>query len=83
MLVRVPYLHFVAIVNLPSATLLLVFAYLSDHYKMRSPFVLVGLIMGLIGFTINIADVPIGVKYFGTYFCVAGPSAALPGVVSW
>ena len=50
---------------------------------MRSPFILAGLTMCLIGFAINISDARIGVKYFGTFLCVSGSYAAFPGVVSW
>ena len=50
---------------------------------MRSPFILLGLTMCLIGFTINISNVHNGIKYFGTFFCVAGSYAAFPGVVAW
>ena len=50
---------------------------------MRSPFILIGLTMLLIGFSINISDVPRGAKYFGTFFCVAGSYASFPGVVAW
>ena len=50
---------------------------------MRSPFILLGLVMCLIGFTINISNVKNGVKYFGTFLCVAGSYAAFPGVVAW
>lgn len=50
---------------------------------MRSPFILLGLTMLLIGFSINISPAPRGVKYFGTFFCVAGSYAAFPGVVAW
>ncbi|KAI0055359.1 MFS general substrate transporter [Artomyces pyxidatus] len=59
------------------------FAIWSDHIQKRSPFILAGLCMLLVGFAINIADVPSGVKYFGTFFCVAGSYASFPGVVSW
>ena len=59
------------------------FAYFSDKLKIRSPFILFGLCMCLIGFTINISNVNNGIKYFGTFFCVAGSYAALPGVVAW
>ena len=50
---------------------------------MRYPFILAGLVMLTIGFAINISDVPIGVKYFGTFFCVSGSYAAFPGIVAW
>ena len=68
---------------LPAAILLLIFAYWSDRTQMRSPFIMVGLCMCAIGFGINLADVPMGVKYFGTFFCVAGAYASFPGVVAW
>ncbi|TFK31526.1 MFS general substrate transporter [Crucibulum laeve] len=59
------------------------FAYFSDKIKMRSPFILTGLIMCLIGFSINISDAATGVKYFGTFFVVAGSYSAFPGIVAW
>ncbi|KZT63322.1 hypothetical protein DAEQUDRAFT_680573, partial [Daedalea quercina L-15889] len=62
---------------------LIVFAVSSDMLKMRSPFILAGLLMCLIGFSINISDAAMGVKYFGTFLCVSGAYAALPGVVAW
>ncbi|KAG7443263.1 MFS general substrate transporter [Guyanagaster necrorhizus] len=66
------------------ATILLyLFARLSDRLKMRSPFIYLGLGMLLVGFSINISDVAPGVKYFGTFFCVAGSYASYPGVVAW
>jgi hypothetical protein len=65
------------------AIVLYVWAVWSDAIKKRSPFIMAGLVMLLIGFSINIADVPSGVKYFGTFFCVAGAYASFPGVVCW
>ncbi|KZT26010.1 MFS general substrate transporter [Neolentinus lepideus HHB14362 ss-1] len=62
---------------------LLVMAVWSDRTRKRSPFIFAGLVMLLIGFVINITDAPIGVKYFGTFFCVAGSYASFPGVVAW
>lgn len=50
---------------------------------MRSPFILAGLTMCLIGFSMNISTAPDGVKYFGTYVIVMGSYASLPGVISW
>ncbi|KAH9923112.1 MFS general substrate transporter [Amylocystis lapponica] len=61
----------------------LTFATWSDHARLRSPFVAAGLFMCLIGFAINISDVAMGVKYFGTFFCVAGSYGAFPGIVAW
>jgi len=62
---------------------LLIFSHFSDKYKIRSPCILAGLTMCLIGFSINISDTKPGIKYFGTFFCVAGSYAAVPAVVSW
>lgn len=67
----------------PIALVLLAFAHYSDKLQMRYPFILLGLVMNLIGFTINISEAPRGAKYFGTFFCVAGSYAAFPGVVAW
>lgn len=61
----------------------ILFAFWSDRVQKRSPFILASLIMCIIGFSINISRAPIGVKYFGTFFCVTGSYAAFPGVVSW
>ncbi|KAF9483280.1 MFS general substrate transporter [Pholiota conissans] len=66
------------------ATLLLyTFAISSDRLKMRSPFIILGLVLILIGFSINISKAPSGVKYFGTFFVVGGSYASFPGVVAW
>jgi len=62
---------------------LLFFSSYSDKLRARSPFILAGLTMCIVGFSINISDAPAGVKYFGTFFCVAGSYAAFPGVVAW
>jgi hypothetical protein len=51
--------------------------------KKRHPFILTGLVMLLIGFSIQISNAPRGAKYFGTFFCVAGSYASFPGVVAW
>lgn len=66
------------------ATILLyIFAHYSDKLRMRSPFIVAGLTMCLIGFSINISTAPHGVKYFGTFFVVGGSYAAFPGIVAW
>ncbi|KAF8199833.1 MFS general substrate transporter [Mycena galopus ATCC 62051] len=62
---------------------LFTFAYWSDKIGKRSPFIYAGLTMCLVGFSINISNAPSGVKYFGTFFCVAGSYAAFPGIVAW
>ena len=59
------------------------FAYYSDKLRVRYPFILAGLLQLLIGFAIQISTAPDLVKYFGTYLCVSGGFAAVPGVVAW
>jgi hypothetical protein len=65
------------------AIILYVFAHYSDKLHTRSPFILAGLTMCLIGYSINISTVPSGVKYFGTFFIVTGTYAPFPGAVVW
>ncbi|KAL5520958.1 hypothetical protein ACEPAF_2961 [Sanghuangporus sanghuang] len=62
---------------------LLVFAHFSDKVQKRSPFILLGLTLLVVGFSINVSPAPRGVKYFGTFLCVAGSYAPFPGVVAW
>ncbi|GJE93045.1 MFS general substrate transporter [Phanerochaete sordida] len=59
------------------------FALLSDRTKHRFPFILAGHAMCLLGFGIQISNVHFAVKYFGTFFCVAGSYSAFPGVITW
>ncbi|KZT63324.1 MFS general substrate transporter [Daedalea quercina L-15889] len=61
----------------------IVFAISSDELKIRSPFIFAALLMCLAGFSINISDATIGVKYFGTFLCISGSYAALPGDFAW
>ena len=55
----------------------------ADTIKMRSPFVAAGLLLCVAGFSVNIADVSIGVKYFGTFLIATGGYAAFPAITSW
>ena len=59
------------------------FAAASDMLKMRSPFIFAGMLMCLIGFSINISNAAMGVKYFGTFLIVSGSYAAIAGLVTW
>ena len=59
------------------------FAYFSDKMKLRSPFIFAAQLIALIGFIINITDVSSGVKYFGTFWCVAGSYTAAIGPIIW
>ncbi|EKM57352.1 uncharacterized protein PHACADRAFT_119721 [Phanerochaete carnosa HHB-10118-sp] len=59
------------------------FALLSDRTEYRFPFILAGHAMCILGFGIQISNAGFAVKYFGTFFCVAGSYAAFPGVITW
>ncbi|KAJ7072697.1 MFS general substrate transporter [Mycena amicta] len=82
-----PFGHTPAVSNLLTvppyvcATIVLfIFAYASDRLKIRFPFIIAGFCCNLIGFSIDISNAPSGVKYFGTFFCVTGAYAAVPGI---
>ncbi|KAG6331912.1 hypothetical protein ID866_7174 [Astraeus odoratus] len=45
-----------------------IFAYYSDKTKLRSPFLFAAQVVTLVGYILNISNVPYGVKYFGTYW---------------
>jgi len=62
---------------------LFIFAYWSDRIEIRFPFIFVGFLVSLIGFSINISNAPSGIKYVGTFFCVTGSYAAVPGIIAW
>lgn len=62
--------------------LIIVFAMQSDRLQIRSPFILAGQLVSLIGFAINLSGGPRGVRYFGTFLCCAG-YAAFPVLVAW
>ncbi|KAJ7761116.1 MFS general substrate transporter [Mycena metata] len=66
-----------------AAIVLFVFAHWSDRLKLRFPFIITGFVLSLIGFSINISNAPSGVKYFGTFFCVTGAYAPVPGIIAW
>ncbi|KAI9068183.1 MFS general substrate transporter [Trametes sanguinea] len=55
----------------------------SDRIHMRSPFIFGGLLLALVGFSINISDASIGAKYFGMFFVVIGSNLCAPMVISW
>ena len=46
-------------------------------------FIYAGLLLLLIGYSINISDASNGAKYFGTFLIVIGSYSSFPGVVSW
>lgn len=51
--------------------------------KLRSPFVFSGLVLALVGYGINVADVSIGAKYFGTYLVAVGAYLSAPMELTW
>ncbi|KAI0767792.1 MFS general substrate transporter [Fomes fomentarius] len=55
----------------------------SDRIGRRSPFIIAGLSLCMVGFAINIADLPIGAKYFGTFLIVTGGYAGFPAIAAW
>ncbi|KAF9230764.1 major facilitator superfamily domain-containing protein [Melanogaster broomeanus] len=57
------------------------FAHFSDKIRLRSPFILAGHSIALVGFIINISDAPSNVKYFGLFLCLMGGSSS--GVITW
>ena len=50
---------------------------------MRALFIYISLIFLVIGSGINSSNARSGVKYFGTFWIVAGSYAGFPGVVAW
>jgi hypothetical protein len=55
----------------------------SDKLRLRSPFIFAGLILMLIGISINMANTPNGVKYFGCYWIAVGAFTSLAGMIAW
>ena len=66
-----------------AALLGVAFALLSDAHKIRWPFVAAGQAMCILGFGIQISNAHFAVKYFGTFWCVAGSYGMFPGLASW
>ena len=66
-----------------AVVLFLFLANYSDRVKMRSPFILGGIVVALIGFAINISDASNGVKYFGLCLCILGMFGGMPSVFAW
>lgn len=62
--------------------LIIVFAIHSDRLKIRAPFILVGQVVSLIGFAINLGGGSRGVRYFGTFLCCAA-YPTFPLIVAW
>ncbi|KAF8632835.1 hypothetical protein AX15_001665 [Amanita polypyramis BW_CC] len=68
---------------LTATIVLYVWAYYSDKLKMRSPFICLGYICLLVGYSISISNANNGAKYFATFCIATGAYASFPGVVSW
>ncbi|KAB8075903.1 major facilitator superfamily domain-containing protein [Aspergillus leporis] len=73
-------------IYITAATVAVAAAWLSDRYKLRSPFILFFMSLIVIGFTIVLASsgrgVP-GVVYCGVFIAVVGIYPAFPGNVTW
>ena len=50
---------------------------------MRSPFAAAGLALCAVGYAVNMANVSIGAKYFGTFLVATGGYSAFPALASW
>lgn len=58
-------------------------AWLTDKYRIRSPFILVYIAIGIVGFIIvNSDETSPGVKLFATFLCVAGSYSQIPLMVT-
>jgi len=55
-----------------------ILAHYSDKMKTRSPFIMTGLFMALVGLFINVFKCLGRAKYFGTFLCVAGSYSPSP-----
>ncbi|GAA5982693.1 hypothetical protein JCM11641_002339 [Rhodosporidiobolus odoratus] len=55
----------------------------ADKRQSRFPFMMIELLLCLVGFIINIAPAPSGVKYFGLFLIAMGAYAGLPTSVTW
>ncbi|KAJ9129341.1 MFS transporter [Coniochaeta hoffmannii] len=49
--------------------LFLIFAYFSDRWTLRAPFLFFANIFGIVGYILIICPTPNGVKFFGTFLC--------------
>lgn len=61
----------------------MIVANLSDRVRMRSPFILGGMVLGLIGYIINILKASNGEKFFGAILCILGLFGGMPSVYAW
>ena len=58
-------------------------AYLSDRYRLRSPFIAFNSIVAIIGLVLMAYHPNNGVRYFGTFFVIAGASGNTPPVLTY
>jgi len=64
-----------------SSILVIVLAIIADKYAIRSPMILLGLIMSFIGYLIMYLSYTPGVRYFGAFLASGGAYSSFPGVV--
>lgn len=55
----------------------------ADRSKMRSPFIVMGLLLSAIGYGISLSNASVGVKYFATFLIAIGGYASVPAVIAW
>ncbi|KAI9818389.1 MAG: hypothetical protein M1827_000447 [Pycnora praestabilis] len=69
--------------NMAGFFTVLIAAHFSDKVKMRGPFMLVGAILGIIGYIMLLTGPTAKVKYGGTFFVAAGIFPCSPLVMGW
>ncbi|KAF8337154.1 MFS general substrate transporter, partial [Amanita rubescens] len=57
--------------------------YYSDKLKTRYPFIFGGLVTAFMGLSMNIMDLPVKMKYMGTFAIVSGTYGVVPGIIAW
>ncbi|KAF5393375.1 hypothetical protein D9757_000508 [Collybiopsis confluens] len=60
-----------------------VFAWLSDHFRSRAPFLALQALMTLVGFTITGFVQQPGWRYFGLFIANAGSAGCVPGIIAY
>ena len=66
-----------------AAVYIIATCYLSDRIRMRGPFLLVGSIFLIIGWTIQLACKGVAVRYFGLFLVAVGGFGSIPGSLTW
>lgn len=59
------------------------FAYGSDKYRIRSPFIIANAVLMLVGLLLLGFTKPVAVRYFGVFLATSGCNANVPAVLTW